>query len=181
MLSHPDIGDAALDRQLFTYLEQPIALVPARLNYPQGRELGLPGHIGELGLPGHKGELEYPGHIGELGHTGELGLPGNTGKLGYPGHTEELRLPGNTGELGYPGQKSPTTDQDQFSSWFYEQSYWRLGAARVFEQMRTRLPSQYIRGCSILFRDAPEDPKYGDAAHCGASLHRPVVEPIAEP
>ena len=73
MLSHPDIGDAALDRQLFTYLEQPIALVPARLNYPQGyiKELGLPGHIGELGLPGHKGELEYPGHIGELGHTGE--------------------------------------------------------------------------------------------------------------
>ena len=29
MLPHPDIGNATLDRQLFTYLEQPIALVPA--------------------------------------------------------------------------------------------------------------------------------------------------------
>ena len=55
MLSHPDIGDAALDRQLFTYLEQPIAFVPARLNYLQGYigELGFSGHTGELGLPGH--------------------------------------------------------------------------------------------------------------------------------
>ena len=55
MLPHPDIVDAALDRQLFTYLEQPIALVPARLNYLQGYigELGFSGHTGELGLPGH--------------------------------------------------------------------------------------------------------------------------------
>ena len=55
MLPHPDIGDAALDRQLFTYLEQPIAFVPARLNYLQGYigELGFSGHTGELGLPGH--------------------------------------------------------------------------------------------------------------------------------
>ena len=28
MLPHPDIGDVTLDRQLFTYLEQPMALVP---------------------------------------------------------------------------------------------------------------------------------------------------------
>jgi len=35
MLPHPDIGDTALDRQLFTYLEQPIALLLARLNYLQ--------------------------------------------------------------------------------------------------------------------------------------------------
>jgi len=36
-------------------------------------------------------------------------------------------------------QPSPTTDQDIFSSWFYEQSYWRLGAARVFVHRRTRI------------------------------------------
>ena len=35
MLCHPDIGDTALDRQLFTYLEQLIALLPAYLNYLQ--------------------------------------------------------------------------------------------------------------------------------------------------
>ena len=44
MLPHSDIGDAAFDRQLFTYLEQPIALIPARLNYPHG----------------YSGKLKYP-------------------------------------------------------------------------------------------------------------------------
>ena len=44
MLPHPDIGDAAFDRQLFTYPEQTIALIPACLNCPPGyrRELGYP-------------------------------------------------------------------------------------------------------------------------------------------
>ena len=44
MLPHPDIGDAAFDRQFFTYLEQPIARIPACLNCP-------PGYRGELGFP----------------------------------------------------------------------------------------------------------------------------------
>ena len=46
MLPHPDIGDTALDRQLFTYLEQSIALLPARLNYLQRyrEELGNSGY-----------------------------------------------------------------------------------------------------------------------------------------
>jgi len=44
MLPHPDIGDAAFDRQLFTYPEKTIALIPACLNCPPGyrRELGYP-------------------------------------------------------------------------------------------------------------------------------------------
>ena len=46
ILPHPDIGEAALDRQLFTYLVQPIALVPACLNYLKGyrRKLRYSGH-----------------------------------------------------------------------------------------------------------------------------------------
>ena len=35
MLPHPDIGDVTLDRQLFTYLEQPMALVPAAARLKQ--------------------------------------------------------------------------------------------------------------------------------------------------
>ena len=50
------------------------------------------------------------------------------------------------------GPANPTTDQDIYSSWFFEQGYWRLGAARVFKQRRTRLSSQYVRGCFILSR-----------------------------
>ena len=42
-----DIGDAALYRQLFTYLEQSITLVLAGLNYPKG-------YRGELGYPGYQ-------------------------------------------------------------------------------------------------------------------------------
>ena len=38
-------------------------------------------------------------------------------------YTEELEYPRHKGELGYPGQTSPTTDQDIFSSWLYEQSF----------------------------------------------------------
>jgi len=43
----PDIGDATLGRQLFTHLEKPIALVPVRLDHPQG-------YSGELGYPGYQ-------------------------------------------------------------------------------------------------------------------------------
>ena len=34
---------------------------------------------------------------------------------------------------------SPTIDHDIFSSWFYEQSNWGLGAAWVLEHKRTRI------------------------------------------
>jgi len=46
MLPHPYIGDTALDRQVCTYLEQPTALVPVRLNYLQRyrEELGNTGY-----------------------------------------------------------------------------------------------------------------------------------------
>ena len=59
ILPHPDIGDAALDKQLFTYLVHPIALVPACLHYLKGyrRKLGYSGYqmlpnpdIGEAAL-----------------------------------------------------------------------------------------------------------------------------------
>jgi len=29
--------------------------------------------------------------------------------------------------------------------------------------------------------EVPEDSEYGDTAHCGTALHRPVVEPATEP
>ena len=77
------------------------------------------------------------------------GLPGHTGELGHPGHRKTRISRANKSNYR---PASPTTDQDIFFSWFCEQSYWRLGAARVFVQRRTWLPTQYIRGCSIISR-----------------------------
>ena len=66
------------------------------------------------------------------------------------------------------------------------QSYWRLGAARVFVQnyitqtVHQRLLYTLQMILSMESAVEPEDPVYGDAAHCRRAYHRPVASPVKE-
>ena len=90
--------------------------------------------------------------------------------------THRIARISSTNKSNY-GPASPTTDQDIFSSGFYEQSYYR-DLEQIEFSYRGEL--DYPASTSEATLYSPEDSEYGEAAQCRAAIHRPVVSTAKE-
>lgn len=102
---------AALEQQVRSLGEQPVATAPAPVGPPgpigPRGQVGPRGPMGPQGLPGTDGEDGTDGQDGSDGADG-VGIPGPAGPPGPPGPTGPSGPPGPAGPPGEPGPPGPT-------------------------------------------------------------------------
>ena len=176
MLPHPDIGDPALDRQLFTYLEQ--LEDPVR---PRTPGAGAIPDIGDTILYRQFSTYLLQKQLQDTYENQDF--HGTQENQDFHGTQENQDFHGTQENQDFHDTQKNYRFPFQLQTKIYSPFGSMNRATGDLEQLQSvhTEENQITQPVLEAALNSPEDPEYRDTALCRLTLHRPVVESTAEP